>query len=203
VVRGDLGTSIFTHMPVSTLIAQRLPATVTLCIAGMLLSTTLALFLGITAALKQRTPSDWVISGSIGLAISVPNFRLGILLILLFSVMLGWLPPGGRSDFTADIGVALKALIMPAFALALPGAVAMSRLVNASILEVLYDDYIRTVRAKGLAEPGGCGSACAAQCTYSGRHRDWHRIRSPAWRRSHHRVGIRLVRDWIFDAHIH
>jgi peptide/nickel transport system permease protein len=151
VLRGDLGTSIFTHVPVSTLIAQRLPATVTLCIAGMLLSTTLALFLGITAALKQRSPIDWVITGSIGLGISLPNFWLGILLILLFSVMLGWLPPGGRSDFTADIGDALKALIMPAFALALPGAVAMSRLVKASMLEVLYDDYIRTARAKGLA----------------------------------------------------
>jgi peptide/nickel transport system permease protein len=151
VLRGDLGTSIFTHVPVSTLIAQRLPATVTLCIAGMLLSTTLALLLGITAAIKQRTPIDWVISGSIGLGISIPNFWLGILLILLFSVVLGWLPPGGRSDFTTDIGEALKALIMPAFALALPGAVALSRLVKASMLEVLYDDYIRTARAKGLA----------------------------------------------------
>lgn len=151
IVRGDLGTSIFTHVAVSTLLSQRLPATLELAFVGVILSTTLALLLGITAAIKQRSWVDYLISSFVGVSISVPNFWLGILMILLFSVTLGWLPPGGRGDFATDPGQAFKSLLMPAFTLALPGAVALSRLVKATMLEVLYEDYVRTARAKGLA----------------------------------------------------
>jgi peptide/nickel transport system permease protein len=151
VLRGDLGTSVFTHVPVATLLAQRTPATLTLALVGLLLSVVLALVLGLASALNQRSPIDWCISAFAGLSISVPSFWLGILMILLFSVALGWLPPGGRGDFAEDPVEALKSLVMPAVALSLPGAVALSRLVKATLLEVLYEDYIRTARAKGLA----------------------------------------------------
>jgi peptide/nickel transport system permease protein len=151
VARGDLGKSIFTQIPVSTLLGQRIPATLTLAVIGFFLSTTLALILGLIAALKQRSPVDWFISGFAGASLSIPNFWLGILMILVFSVTLGWLPPGGRGDFSSDAGHALKSIIMPAIALSLPGAMALSRLVKATMLEVLYEDYVRTARAKGVS----------------------------------------------------
>jgi peptide/nickel transport system permease protein len=151
IFRGDLGTSVFTHVPVATLLSQRVPATLTLAMVALFLSILFAFSLGIITALKQHTTVDWVVSGLVGLGISIPSFWLGILMILLFSVALGWLPPGGRGDFTEDPVEALKSLVMPAFALSLPGAVALSRLVKATLLEVLYEDYVRTARAKGLA----------------------------------------------------
>ena len=107
--------------------------------------------LGVIAAVKQRTPADWGISSAISLGLAVPNFWLGILLILLFAVALGWLPPGGHGDFMRDPLTALKFLALPAFTLALPQAMNLSRLTKASVLEVLYEDYVRTARAKGLA----------------------------------------------------
>jgi peptide/nickel transport system permease protein len=151
VLQGDLGTSVFTHVPVATLLSQRVPATLTLALVGLLISVILALVLGLAGALNQRSPIDWCISAFAGLSISIPSFWLGILMILLFSVALGWLPPGGLGNFAEDPIQALKSLIMPAVALSLPGAVALSRLVRATMLEVLYEDYIRTARAKGLA----------------------------------------------------
>jgi peptide/nickel transport system permease protein len=154
VVRGDLGVSFFTRAPVSQLIAQRAPATLELGIAGMVLTVLLGIPTGILAAVRQHQPSDWVISAFNGLAVAVPGFWLGILAILLFSLVLGWLPPGGHGDLLKDPGLELKFLLLPAVTLALPGAAALSRLVKASMLEVLGDDYVRTARAKGVAQPG-------------------------------------------------
>jgi peptide/nickel transport system permease protein len=151
VVHGDFGTSVLSKVPVGQLIQQRAPATFELAAAALVVSTCLALVLGITAAVKQRSPVDWAITSFIGVTIAVPNFWLGILAILLFALALGWLPPGGHGDFTRDPGQAVKFLILPAVCLALPGAVAVSRLVKSSMLEVLYEDYVRTARAKGLA----------------------------------------------------
>jgi peptide/nickel transport system permease protein len=151
VLEGDLGRSTLSKVPVSQLIAQRLPITLQLAFSAFILSTVLALLLGITAAVKQRSVVDWAINSAIGLGIAIPNFWLGILLIILFSLVLGWLPPGGHGDFTSDPGQAFKLLILPAFTLAVPGALGLSRLVKASMLEVLYEDYVRTARAKGLA----------------------------------------------------
>lgn len=151
VARGDFGRSILSKVAVSQLIQQRLPVTLQLALTAFVLSTALALLLGITAAIKQRSWADWVISSFVGLGLAIPNFWLGILLIILFSLVLGWLPPGGHGDFTTDPGQAIKLLILPAFTLAFPGALGLSRLVKASMLEVLYDDYVRTARAKGLA----------------------------------------------------
>jgi ABC-type dipeptide/oligopeptide/nickel transport system permease component len=152
VLRGDLGKSILSKIPVSQLMMQRLPATLELAIAGEILTILIGIPLGVIAAIKQRTRADWGITGFISLGLAVPNFWLGILLIILFAVMLGWMPPGGRGDFSRDPLTALKFIALPAITLALPAAMNLSRLTKASVLEVLYEDYVRTAWAKGLAE---------------------------------------------------
>jgi peptide/nickel transport system permease protein len=154
VVRGNLGVSFFTRAPVSQLLAQRAPATLELGIAGMVLTILLGIPTGILAAVRAHRPSDWVVSAFNGLAVAVPGFWLGILAILLFSLVLGWLPPGGRGDLMRDPLLEMKFLLLPAVTLALPGAAGLSRLVKASMLEVLGDDYVRTARAKGVAQSG-------------------------------------------------
>ena len=151
IVRGDLGKSVFSKLPVSQLIGQRAPATLELAIVGELLTVLIALPLGVTAAVKQRTPTDWGISSATSLGLAIPNFWLGILMILLFAVALGWLPPGGHGDLMRDPLTELKFLALPAFTLALPQAMNLSRLTKASVLEMLYEDHVRTARAKGLA----------------------------------------------------
>jgi peptide/nickel transport system permease protein len=154
VARGDLGVSFFTRAPVSQLLGQRIPATLELGIAGMLLSVVLGIPTGIAAAVHSHRLPDWIVSAFNGLAVAVPGFWLGILSIILFSLILNWLPPGGRGDFFRDPGQELKFLLLPAVTLALPFAAGLSRLVKGSMLEVLNDDYVRTARAKGVAEQG-------------------------------------------------
>jgi peptide/nickel transport system permease protein len=152
VVRGDLGKSITSKLPVSQLIGQRAPATIELALAGELLTIIIALPLGVIAAVKQRSPVDWAVSTITSVGLAVPNFWLGILMILLFAVALGWFPPGQRGDLGRDPLGELKFLVLPAFTLALPLAMNLSRLTKASVLEVLYEDHVRTARAKGLAD---------------------------------------------------
>jgi len=154
VISGDLGVSYWSRSSVAGLVASRLPATLELSIAAMLITVLLGLSTGILAAVKSRRPLDWIVSGLNGVAVAVPGFWLGILAILLFSVALGWLPPGGRGDLLHDPILELKFLLLPALALALPFVASLSRLTRASMLEVLGDDYVRTARAKGIAEPG-------------------------------------------------
>jgi ABC-type dipeptide/oligopeptide/nickel transport system permease component len=150
--QGDLGKSILSKLPVSQLISQRAPATLELALAGEVLTILIGIPLGVIAAVKQRGTVDYIISSLISLGQAVPNFWLGILFILLFAVSLGWLPPVGRGDFSRDPLLALKFLLLPAFTLALPAAMNLSRLTKATVLEVLYEDYVRTARAKGLVQ---------------------------------------------------
>jgi peptide/nickel transport system permease protein len=152
VVHGDLGVSFFTKAPVAQLLSQRIPATLELGIAGMLVSILLGIPTGIAAAVQSHRMPDWIVSAFNGLAVAVPGFWLGILSIILFSLVLGWLPPGGHGDFLKDPVLELKFLLLPAVTLALPFAAGLSRLVKGSMLEVLNDDYVRTARAKGLGE---------------------------------------------------
>jgi peptide/nickel transport system permease protein len=154
VVRGDLGVSFFTKAQVSQLLGQRIPATLELGIAGMLLSVFVGVPSGIIAAVQNRRTPDWFLSAFNGLAVAVPGFWLGILSIILFSLILGWLPPGGHGDFSRDPLGELKFLLLPAVTLALPFAAGLARLVKGSMLEVLGDDYVRTARAKGVTEQG-------------------------------------------------
>ena len=151
-VHGDFGVSFFTRTPVSQLLAQRAPATLELALAAMLISVVLALPIGVLGAIRHNRPVDWLMSGFSGLAVAVPSFWLGILAILLFSLGLGWLPPGGRGDLTRDPLQELKFLVLPAMTLAIPGAAAISRLVKASLLDMFSDDFVRTARAKGVKE---------------------------------------------------
>jgi peptide/nickel transport system permease protein len=154
VVRGDLGVSFFTRTPVAQLLQQRIPATLELGVAGMILTIIIGVPTGIVAAMKTHRTPDWLVSAFNGLAVAVPGFWLGILSILLFSLVLGWLPPGGHGDFFRDPMQEMKFLLLPAITLALPFAAGISRLVKGSMLEVLGDDYVRTARAKGVGEQG-------------------------------------------------
>ncbi|HEU5099170.1 MAG TPA: ABC transporter permease [Roseiflexaceae bacterium] len=145
-VRGDLGRSLFGGRPIRDLIGANLPATIQLTIAGMLVAIVLGLPLGIFSALKQNSIWD-VGSTLVGLVgVSIPAFWLGLMLIQLFAVTLGWLP------ITGDRGP--RGLVMPALALGLAEAAIITRMTRATLVEVLRTDYVRTARAKGLAEKG-------------------------------------------------
>ena len=140
----DLGNSIHLRRPVTDLLLERLPATGVLAAASLLVALLLALPLGILAAVRRDSVWD---SGAMGfsmLGVSIPNFWLGPLLILVFSLWLGWFPVSGRN------GVA--SVVLPALTLGTGLAAVLSRMVRSSMLEVLGEDYIRTARAKGLPD---------------------------------------------------
>ncbi|MGB5607524.1 MAG: nickel ABC transporter permease [Gammaproteobacteria bacterium] len=142
-LRLDLGTSIHYQRQVAHLLLERLPATGLLAAATLLVTVLLALPLGIIAAVRRNS---WWDSGAMSfsmLGVSIPNFWLGPLLILVFSLWLGWLPVSGRSG--------LDSVILPALTLGTGLMAVLSRMVRSSMLEVLGEDYIRTARAKGLA----------------------------------------------------
>jgi peptide/nickel transport system permease protein len=150
VVRGDLGHSIRTHQPVSEAVLQRLPVTIELSLAAMLVSLSIALPAGIISALRRNTAADIGSSILALLGVSVPNFFLAILLIWTFALNLRWLPPIGFVPLIQDIGANLRGLIMPAVTLGTALAAVTTRQMRGSLLEVLGNDYIRTAWAKGL-----------------------------------------------------
>lgn len=151
---GDLGKSYISRLPVVQLIRSALPATVELAAAALLIAILLGIPTGILSAVKRQSLPDWVITIANGLSLAVPNFWLGILLIIVFALVLGWLPPGGRVDFLSSPGTAWKSLLLPALTLGLHIAATLSRFTRAAMLEVLHEDYIRTARAKGLSNWG-------------------------------------------------
>jgi peptide/nickel transport system permease protein len=151
VLHGDLGRSYITNLPIVQLIAEAVPATVELTLTALFLAVLVGIPTGIISAVWHRRPIDWIITALNALGLAVPNFWVGILLILVLSVRLRWLPPGGRVDFTADPGAAWRSLVLPAVTLFHPISAALSRFTRASMLEVLHEDYIRTARAKGLS----------------------------------------------------
>ena len=153
VLRGDFGRSYAYRRPVGELILQRIPATVELAVAGLTLALLVAIPTGVLAAVRQGSVFDWLASTLSGFAIAVPNFWFGILAIIVFSLTLGWLPPGGMVELSRDPVAGLRFLVLPAVTLALNQAAVLSRFVKASVLEVLNEDYVRTARAKGLSEP--------------------------------------------------
>lgn len=144
VFQGDLGTSFKTGRPVLTEIMERFPATVKLAASGMLLAIFIGITMGIIAARFKDTFLDFSAMSLATLGVSVPSFWLGILLIMLFTVKLGWLPIAG--------GTGLKDIILPAVTLGVLASTVISRLTRAGMVEVLSFDYIRTARAKGLGE---------------------------------------------------
>jgi ABC-type dipeptide/oligopeptide/nickel transport system permease component len=152
VVRGDLGDSYLSRLPVTELLAQRIPATLELTAAGMLVIVLVAIPAGVVAAITAGSKVDWFVTSMAGLSIAIPGFWLGILAIILFAQVLGWLPPGGRGDWGADPIDAAKHLFLPAVVLASGPAATLTRLVRSAMLEALYEDYVRTARSKGLSE---------------------------------------------------
>jgi peptide/nickel transport system permease protein len=153
-LRGDLGTSLTYSMPVSTLVAERLAVTIPLSLLAILLSTALALPLGVAAAAKRDGPVDRAVLVFSQLGVAVPNFWIGLLFILVFSTGLGWFPAGGFPGWNAGIVPALKALLLPAVALALPQAAVLTRVTRSATLEIAGADFVRTARAKGVDRRG-------------------------------------------------
>ena len=143
-IRGDFGESLYYHVPVMELVVERLPASLELAVAAMVFALVLAVPIGIISAVRRGSMMDMGSMLGALLGLSMPHFWLGIMLMLLFSVHLGWLPTSGRGT--------MAHLIMPAVSLGLSLMAMFARLTRSVMLEVLSLDYIRTARAKGLRE---------------------------------------------------
>lgn len=154
-VRGDLGNSYVTREPVTQMIWQRLPATLELMLAALVLSLLVGLPMGILGAVYRDSWGDHLLRLLSVAALSTPVFWLGVMAILLFSLQLGWFPPGSRETLGGGFSLIdrLQHLALPATVLAVVQVPLWSRYMRASLLDVLQDDHVRTARAKGLA-PG-------------------------------------------------
>ena len=151
-LHGDLGRSLLLGQPVVEAAFLRLPVTLALSAYALVLTLLIGLVSGIVAALKQNTVVDQAAMLFAMFGISMPSFWLGLLMILLFAVHLGWLPTGGYIAFTDDPIGWLRTSTMPAISLALLQAGLLARITRSTMLEVLRQDYIRTARAKGLPQ---------------------------------------------------
>jgi peptide/nickel transport system permease protein len=154
ILRGDLGTSIFTNLPVSTMIAQRIEPTLSLMLVTLLLAITVAVPMGVVAAWKQGTIVDRAVMGFAVLGFSVPVFVVGYLLAYYFALEWDLLPVQGYTPFARGFWPWLENLILPAIALGTVYIALIARITRATMLEVLSQDYIRTARAKGVGQRG-------------------------------------------------
>jgi len=152
ILHGDLGTSIFTNLPVSTLIAQRIEPTLSLMVITLLLSVAVAVPIGVLAAWKAGTWIDRAIMAFAVFGFSVPVFVVGYLLAYVFALQFEWLPVQGYTSISRGLWPWLENLILPSIALGCVYIALIARITRASMLEVLQQDYIRTARAKGLAQ---------------------------------------------------
>jgi peptide/nickel transport system permease protein len=157
--RGDLGTSIFTQVPVAQLLAQRLEPTLSIALVTMTLSVVLAIPLGTLAAYRAGSWIDRLVMLFAVLAFSVPVFLIGYLLIYTFSITLQWLPVQGYVRLSEGLGPWLRNLLLPCLNLALVYMALLTRMTRATVLEVLQEDYIRNARAKGLGVMAVLGHA--------------------------------------------
>jgi peptide/nickel transport system permease protein len=149
-LKGDLGISYAYGTPVGALIAERLAVSLPLAFLAMALTAALALSLGTIAAARHHRVGDIAIMAFAQIGIAVPNFWLAILLILLFAVRLHWFAAGGFPGWNAGVGPALRALVLPAVALAMVEGAILARVTRTAVLAVLDEDFVRTARAKGL-----------------------------------------------------
>ncbi len=154
VLRGDLGDSIRLQQPVFGLLRAKLPVTLELACLAMLVAVAIGVPMGIVSAVRRGGWADALANGVALWGLSVPNFWLGILLILLFSVELGWLPASGYVSPFDSLADNLKSMAMPAFVLGNAIAAILMRHTRAAMLGVLGSDYVRTARAKGVSELG-------------------------------------------------
>lgn len=151
-LHGDFGRSIRTRQPVLEAIVERLPATIELGLAALLISVSVSLVVGTISALKRNSLLDLLVTGAAIGGVSLPNFFLGITLILVVAVVFRLLPPGGYVPFVQDPAANLRYLILPAITLASASLAVNLRQVRSSLIDVLAQDYIRVARAKGLPE---------------------------------------------------
>ena len=147
---GDFGTSYTYKVPVAELVTQRLWVSLPLALFALTLSTLIAFPVGLIAAARRGSATDYGIMGATQLGIAVPNFWFAMLLVLVFAVNLRWFSAGGFPGWAGGAWPAVKALTLPAIALALPQASILARVMRSALIETLGQDYIRTARAKGL-----------------------------------------------------
>ena len=151
ILQGELGTSIFSQLPVSRLIRQRLEPTLVLSVATLIIAVVLAVPVGVLAAWRARTWVDRVVMGLSVCGLSVPVFVLGYLLIYFFAIRLGWLPVQGYVSLAQGLWPCLRTIVLPSLALGSIYMALIARITRASLLEVLEEDYVRTAHAKGLS----------------------------------------------------
>jgi peptide/nickel transport system permease protein len=149
---GNFGISYSYGVPVSELIRDRLTVTVPLTLMAITLSLSVALPLGVFAAARQRGIIDAAATFYSQIGIAVPNFWLGLLLILFFALSLGWFPAGGFRGWGQGLLPALQALVLPAIALAIPQSAILTRVTRSAVLDVMNEDFVRTARAKGISK---------------------------------------------------
>ena len=151
ILQGELGTSIFSQLPVSRLIRQRLEPTLVLSVTTLVIAVVLAVPVGVLAAWRARTWVDRVVMGLSVCGLSVPVFVLGYLLIYFFAIRLGWLPVQGYVSLAQGLWPCLRSIVLPSLALGSIYMALIARITRASLLEVLEEDYVRTAHAKGLS----------------------------------------------------
>ena len=152
VLMGDFGNSIINGYPVFKLIGIKFIATLELAISGLIISLLISFPLGILSAIKRNSIIEKIITIFVALGQAIPTFWLGILLVLVFSIKLRWLPPSGRIEFSQNPDLAFKLILLPAFTLGVYTASVLTRFLKTSVLEILNSDYVMTARAKGLSE---------------------------------------------------
>ena len=152
--KGDLGYSLTSGAPVASLLKQRLPATMILALCGLLISTLFGILFGAVSAVKKNSPISYGMSVASLVGISIPEFFVCMVFLLIFAINLKWLPVGGRISIedTSIFGY-IKHLILPATCLAINNIAALQRYTRSTVLDVMGKDYVKTARAKGLKEP--------------------------------------------------
>lgn len=150
-LHGDFGVSYTYRVPVSELIAERVVISLPLTLYALVLSTLIAFPAGILAASRRNSAADLSVMGATQLGVAIPNFWFAMILVLVFAVNLRWFSAGGFPGWEAGFWPAMKALTLPAIALALPQASILARVMRSSLIDTLNEDFIRTARAKGLS----------------------------------------------------
>ena len=148
---GDFGTSYTYRVPVAELVSERIVVSAPLAVMALVLSTVFAIPVGLIAAARRGGAADWGIMGGTQLGIAVPNFWFAMILVLVFAVKLRWVSAGGFPGWDAGLWPGVRALVLPAIALALQQASILARVLRSALLDTLDQDYIRTARAKGLS----------------------------------------------------
>jgi peptide/nickel transport system permease protein len=151
-LQGDFGISYTYRVPVSELVGQRIGVSVPLAIYALTLTILLAFPAGILAAVRRNTKTDVAVMGITQIGVAIPNFWFAMILVLIFAVTLRWFSAGGFPGWDEGFWMGMRALTLPAIALALPQASILARVMRSSLLDTLGEDYIRSARAKGLSE---------------------------------------------------